>query len=948
MKKPFMAKRIITFLTVAVILTGMIPPAVSVSAAEDDGMYIIHTEDFENYTGTSDIFKFTFTPNSDAAAANRTGTATVEEENEENKALKVVSKMTSSEASAGGKRDNLYFIISGLPDKTGVVGISFDVFMESGHGRPFYRFGQINGSDGSGAVIYGVGTYAHAMKDADNSIKYFYFDGGAKLRFDYNLDLNNKKCKITVSNVDGTSAKSVVRDLNNYPAADGTLKLSFGQYVNSAWSVDDIGITWYDNIKVYAYGAKASSSVPKNDAANADADDGATVTYTAAVKNLNAEKIDVTANGEDVSDFSASLSSDGKTVTITPDGGLQYNTEYEIVLNDGFSERTDDKHQPPRGYTLKFKTKSIINEMANWKDSAKFGEGFKPQLTPPEGITYSAKLAKDTADAQDYTIGTAIDDAGSYVLAVEASDAEGKKQSKSWKFDVVEPTAPVANDVKIECDTAVATDSVLKGCYEYESYGDVAEGTSLFRWFRAESKSGPWNEIKGANAQTYKLNADDENMWFKFEVTPYASEEPSKGDTVTSEAFMGAMQPTASDVSVSKKGNVLTGSYTFTDLNGDEEDTEKTEFYWYKKDRKTEEVSVIEGATDKTYTLTETDIDDYIFFGVKPFSKVKPYSGEEVKSEAILLPSRPEVSNVAISGKATPGETLSAYYTFYDVNGDKEGDSVVNWYVDGNFKKTGASLDVYDSMAGDKIYFEITPYADAFPYEGETIKSDTVKVSSKKKSSGGSGTSSMKASVTVKNDSGAAKGEDTETNNQNTLNGGFADTVGHWAKSEIDRMKEKGIINGVSDTEFRPDAFVSRAEAAKLLAKAFNLSGSENIGFTDVQAEAWFAESVAAVSEAGLMRGDGGSFYPDKSMTREEICVILANIAEKYGLQGEDSAEEFADNDEISEWAREAVKTVVGLGLMNGVGEGKFAPHRETTRAEIAVILHRTLEKLGL
>lgn len=44
----------------------------------------------------------------------------------------------------------------------------------------------------------------------------------------------------------------------------------------------------------------------------------------------------------------------------------------------------------------------------------------------------------------------------------------------------------------------------------------------------------------------------------------------------------------------------------------------------------------------------------------------------------------------------------------------------------------------------------------------------------------------------------------------------------------------------------------------------------------------------------------------------------------------------------------EAVKTVVGLGLMNGVGEGKFAPHRETTRAEIAVILYRTLEKLGL
>lgn len=634
MKKPFMAKRVITFLTVAVILTGMIPPAVSVSAAADDGMYIIHTEDFENYTGTSDIFKFTFTPNSDAAAANRTGTATVEEENEENKALKVVSKMTSSEASAGGKRDNLYFIISGLPDETG-VGISFDVFMESGHSRPFYRFGQINGSDGSGAVIYGVGTYVHAMKDTDNSIKYFYFDGGAKLRFDCNLDLNNKKCKITVSNVDGTSAKSVVRDLNNYPAADGTLKLSFGQYVNSAWSVDDIGITWYDNIKVYAYGAKASSSVPKNDAANADADDGATVTYTAAVKNLNAEKIDVTANGEDVSDFSASLSSDGKTVTIAP-----------------------------------------------------------------EGITYSAKLAKGTADAQDYTIGTAIDDARSYVLTVEASDSDGKKQSKSWKFDVVEPTAPVANDVKIECDTAVATDSVLKGCYEYESYGDVAEGTSLFRWFRAESKSGPWNEIKGANAQTYKVNADDENMWFKFEVTPYASEEPSKGDTVTSEAFMGAMKPTASDVSVSKKVNVLTGSYTFTDLNGDEEDTEKTEFYWYKKDRKTGEVSVIEGATDKTYTLTETDIDDYIFFGVKPFSKVKPYSGEEVKSEAILLPSRPEVSNVAISGKATPGETLSAYYTFYDVNGDKEGDSVVKWYVDGNFKKTGTSLDVYDSIAG--------------------------------------------------------------------------------------------------------------------------------------------------------------------------------------------------------------------------------------------------------
>lgn len=953
MKKTFIAKKIITFLTAAAILTGMLPVAIPVSAEAEDGMYIIYEENFENYTGESDVFAYTFTPEPNAAAAGRTGTATVEEETSGDKALKVVSKMTTAEASTGAKRDKLDFIISNLPDETGVIGFSFDVRMEDGYGRPFYRFGQLNDSDNAGAVMYAVGTYAHAMKDQDDTVKYVYFNDNAEFRFDYNLDLTNDKCTITVSNTDGTNAKTVTRNLGNYISSDGTVKLHFGQYVNSSWAVADTGIVWYDNIKVYAYQAQVSSTNPVNEAENVAAGESATITYSAPIDNLDSQKISVLANGEALSTFDATLSDDGKILSITPTGGLQYDTKYEIVLNDGFAEASDTKHQPPQTYTFNFKTKSIINPIDNWKESARFGEGFVPALTAPTGVNYTVTLAKDGASPQNYTMGTPINQTGSYVMSVLATDTSNSKtQSKNYEFAIVEPAAPVANNVHIECDTLVATGSVLKGCYEYESYNDIAEGITLFRWFKGVSENGPWSEITNATAQNYTLKPEDDNAWFKFEVKPYAQEEPREGEAVLSAPFMGAMRPVASDVSVSQEDNVLTGDYFFADSNGDDEDQDKTEFRWYKKNRISGEISTISDATSKVYELKETDIDDYIFFGVKPVSTVKPYAGEEIKSDPILLPCRPEVSNASISGKVTVGNIISAYYTFYDINGDKESGSVCTWYVDGRPKHEGATLELRESMAGKEIYFEITPFADAFPQEGTPVRSDTVKVANKKKSSGGSGTSSMKAGIVVndepKEDTLPDTNGESAENNQNIESNGFADTANHWAKKEIEFMKKKGIINGISATEFAPDKFVTRAEAAKLLAKAFNLSVSESSDFADVKAEDWFTDFVVAVSEAGFMRGDSGNFYPNRSMVREEICVILANIAQKYGLQSETTAEEFVDSDEISDWASESVKTVVSLGLMNGVGDGKFAPRQETTRAEIAVILYRVLEKLGL
>jgi hypothetical protein len=174
----------------------------------------------------------------------------------------------------------------------------------------------------------------------------------------------------------------------------------------------------------------------------------------------------------------------------------------------------------------------------------------------------------------------------------------------------------------------------------------------------------------------------------------------------------------------------------------------------------------------------------------------------------------------------------------------------------------------------------------------------------------------------------------------------------HWANTVITRMAAKHIIDGVDEKTFEPQGDVTRAEFAAMLVRLLGLEASGSsayAGFADVQQEAWYADAVAAAAQAGLVTGRSeGSFEPEGTVTRQEMAVMLVRAYRlKTEWQQADSAEApFADADQIGAWAKDAVAAASAAGLLQGRGDGQFAPREQLTRAESVQVLYNLLKSL--
>lgn len=183
----------------------------------------------------------------------------------------------------------------------------------------------------------------------------------------------------------------------------------------------------------------------------------------------------------------------------------------------------------------------------------------------------------------------------------------------------------------------------------------------------------------------------------------------------------------------------------------------------------------------------------------------------------------------------------------------------------------------------------------------------------------------------------------------------FADIESHWAKDDIYALVEKGIIAGVTDTEFRPEDEVTRAQFAKLLVNALNIKFDKGaaLSFKDVPAGAWYHDVVAAAVKAGLVKGgDDGIFAPDENITREEMAVIISqalkmkSAAAITDFETEQIINKFTDKEDISALARQGIALAVRSGILSGADRNTFAPHRSVTRAEAASVILRLYKQL--
>lgn len=183
----------------------------------------------------------------------------------------------------------------------------------------------------------------------------------------------------------------------------------------------------------------------------------------------------------------------------------------------------------------------------------------------------------------------------------------------------------------------------------------------------------------------------------------------------------------------------------------------------------------------------------------------------------------------------------------------------------------------------------------------------------------------------------------------------LADIENHWARNDINALVEKGIIAGVSDTEFKPEDKITRAQFARILVTALNLQVDKGgaLYFKDVPASAWYHDAVAAAVNSGLISGYGdGAFAPDANISREELVVIISRALEMktsstaVDTDCEQIISQFTDQGEISPWAREGIALAVSSGIVCGGSEDRFAPKVSATRAEAAVMVLRLYNQI--
>ncbi|GIO41351.1 polysaccharide lyase family 8 super-sandwich domain-containing protein [Paenibacillus apis] len=174
----------------------------------------------------------------------------------------------------------------------------------------------------------------------------------------------------------------------------------------------------------------------------------------------------------------------------------------------------------------------------------------------------------------------------------------------------------------------------------------------------------------------------------------------------------------------------------------------------------------------------------------------------------------------------------------------------------------------------------------------------------------------------------------------------FTDIAEHWAQNAILSAAGMKLVIGYPDGTFKPDAAITRAEFTVMLAKALKLEAAGSAAaFTDeATIGGWAKQEIANAVEAGIVSGYAdGSFRPDARITRAEMAAMIARALK---LSVEESATTgFADDKDIPQWAKSAIEAVRRLGIVSGRGDNKFVPSGTATRAEAVTLLVRTLEQ---
>ena len=169
----------------------------------------------------------------------------------------------------------------------------------------------------------------------------------------------------------------------------------------------------------------------------------------------------------------------------------------------------------------------------------------------------------------------------------------------------------------------------------------------------------------------------------------------------------------------------------------------------------------------------------------------------------------------------------------------------------------------------------------------------------------------------------------------------------HWAKAAIQYVYDNGLMTGVSDTAFAPEATTTRAMIVSMLARLENVTSAADAGFADVDASDWYATAVNWAAANDIANGiSDDTFAPNDPITREQLAAMLMKYAQWKGQDTTARADlsHYSDAESISSWANDVLSWAVAEGLLAGVTDDQLQPQGQATRAQVAAIFERFLE----
>ncbi|MBR4893431.1 MAG: S-layer homology domain-containing protein [Clostridia bacterium] len=163
----------------------------------------------------------------------------------------------------------------------------------------------------------------------------------------------------------------------------------------------------------------------------------------------------------------------------------------------------------------------------------------------------------------------------------------------------------------------------------------------------------------------------------------------------------------------------------------------------------------------------------------------------------------------------------------------------------------------------------------------------------------------------------------------------------YWATEALNAGVKNNILYGRNNGDLDPETYLTRAEAAAMIVRAFGATVKADIsGYSDMDSSKWYYDEISKAVHMGVFVGSGdGKMNPDSFITRAELFTAVAR-ALVLSSNDYSSLDKFNDSANVSEWSKEFLSILVKKGYVNGDNLGNLNPKANIKRAEMAQFMH--------